>query len=607
MFGDSPLSGLSEGFAWTGVVEVTEGVVTALWHKEAVQLVDHDLEAGRYTLYNFVFAGLQGGIPALRSDPESVCLAAKPRTTESFRTLVDLCSGLGGMSQGLRGLGGHTLLHVDRSQLAIDTVKDNGGVALKGDISLETVQLQVHHSISHCDCACSVSAGVPCQPYSRQGLQMGTADPRSSTLAHVLQLGWRLQAACIVLECVAEIAGHDDVQLLLQEFADKAGLSLHSTELELGAIWVSRRRRWWACLVPSQAAPFALHPYPSKDPVPVVADVLQEWPCWSLSDEQDLAWTEVETRLMFDHRYGRDQRVIDGRSQAPTALHSWGAALRPCPCGCRSGGFSDLRLQAGGLRGVGVPSGLLGVLRFLHPCEAAFLNSLSPAFRFLRGARAGLCLVGNISAPIQAHWVFANSQRWSASQLHDEPQIDPIASLAAFQQRLLSEKQDFWPVPSLKVPNEIPITFAANMVLPASSQPWQVQHVIEAARAVVGPGFSIQVTVGDTLLVPAAFLHPGVASYAIKVCPKKSAKVQVKLPPPPRATCHVALLTASGTQVHCCRSGDSIAQLLHSLGLPIGYAQVLGASAPDALHVLSPLQPCLGRCPMPILTWHFRR
>ena len=562
MVGDAPLTGLVEGATWSGVIECRTRTFTALWHGQALILEDQDLDDGRYTLYNFIFVGSRDGVPVLKAGSDSFCFAVKPRTTESYRTLVDLCSGLGGMSHGLTGLGGHTLLHVDRSQLAVDTVKDNGGAVLKGDVSEASVQLQIHQRISHSTCACTVSAGVPCQPYSRQGMQLGTADLRSLTLGHVLQLGWRLQAACIVIECVAEIAGHEDVQLLLREFADRAGLAFHCTELELGLIWVSRRRRWWACLVPKDAAPFHLLPYPGKTPLPVVADVLTEWPSWPASEEQDLAWTEAETRLMFDPRYGQDQRVLDCRSQVPTALHSWGSALRPCPCGCRTGGFSDLRLQSGGLRGIGAPSGLLGVLRFLHPCEAAFFNGLSPAFRFLRGARAGLCLVGNISAPIQANWLFTNLQSWSAAELQDEPKIDPVAALDAFLQRLLREKQDFWPVPSLQVPREVPITFAARMVLPASSQPWQVHQVIAAAREVVGPGFSIQVYAQDRLRL-------------------RSAKAPATIP---GKACHLALLTASGTQVHHCQPGDTIAEVLHRLGLPIGFAQVLGTDAPDALH-----------------------
>ena len=386
MTGDAHFSGLSDGPTWSGVVERFEDKVVALWHKAVLCVEGCDLEIGRHTLYNFEFAGVQNGVHILRAGTQSEHFAAKPQTSESYRTLVDLCSGLGGMSQGLRGLGGHTLLHVDRSQLAVDTVRDNGGAALKGDISHASVQLQIHGAISHSSCACTVSAGVPCQPYSRQGMQLGTADPRSLTLTHVLELGWRVQAVCIILECVAEIAGHDDAQLLIREFAARAGFAFHSTELELGSIWVSRRRRWWACLVPLDSPPFPLRPYPSRDPLLVVADVVAEWPCWAAAEEQELAWTEAEARLMSDPRYGNDLRVINCQAQAPTALHSWGSALRPCPCGCRAGGFSDTRLKAGGLRGVGVPSGLGSYTRVrprsLTASPLPFASSEAPVLDF---------------------------------------------------------------------------------------------------------------------------------------------------------------------------------------------------------------------------------
>ena len=501
-FGDRSFSQLQEGHYWSGVVRVGLEGLTAAWTGECLKLRGLPLQPGVFTLYHLKFLGMIEGVAVLQFELDSYSFEAKPITTASYRTIVDVCSGLGGMSQGLRGLAGETLVFVDHSPLAIATVKDNGGSTILGDITDDNTKLHVHQRIQDCGQACSLTAGIPCQPYSRQGMQLGSADSRSQVLNHVLQIGWRLRAPCIVLECVAEIVGHKDILQTLHEFAQRAGYVLHHAELELGDIWVARRRRWWACLVLATESPFNFSSYPKLSPPLVIRDVIPEWPCWHEAEEAELLWTEVEARLMADPQYGRDQRILDMQSQSPTALHSWGCALRSCPCGCRRSGFTDQRLRSGGLRGIGVLSVSFGALRFPHPCEAGFLNSLSPTFQFKQGARAGLCLVGNISAPLQAHWVFAKLQSWSATARADEASLDPLASLKSFKQRLLWDRQDLWPVLSLSMQGCVPIRFEASMQLPASPQPWRARDVVQAAKQVVGPGLSVQVRSGQRLLPP---------------------------------------------------------------------------------------------------------
>ena len=473
MLGDHPFEGLQVGSLWTGVIEAREGKFRALWHDQLFVAKGLPLEDGRYTFYNFVLEECCDGVPVLVKSESSHYFAAKKSLTRSFRTIVDLCSGLGGMSQGLAGLSGHTLLYVDHSQLAVDTVADNGGRALRGDVTDPLIQLQIHQVADQDDCTCSVTAGIPCQPYSRQGSQLGALDNRSKVLDSILQIGWRLQAACVVLECLSDIMGHENIQLRISEFAVRAGLVLHSTVLELGTIWASRRRRWWTCLVPPSMSARRLCPYPADPSPPVVGDIIPEWPVWDARDEADLVWTSQETDMMSDARFGQDMRVLDRAAQAPTALHSWGNALRSCPCGCRTAGLTPQRLLAGRLRGIGIPSGSLGVLRFLHPCEAALLNTLSPVFRFRQGARAGLCLVGNISAPLQAHWVFATLQSWSAEILGDETPVDPVLALQTFKASLLNARHDLWPVPSLYECAGVQLEFATGLHLPDTGRPWK--------------------------------------------------------------------------------------------------------------------------------------
>ena len=574
--GDMSFETLQIGQLWSGVVHSDQGGLTAQWTGEKLVIHDEDFQSGIFTLYHLKFLGIFEGVASLRFEKDSHCFSAKPVTTASFRTIVDICSGLGGMSQGLRGLAGHTLVFVDHSPLAIATVQDNGGNALLGDITTDSVKLQIQQQVQHSDCASTVTAGIPCQPYSRQGQQLGAEDSRSQVLQHVLQIGWRLQAPCIVLECVAEIAGHKDIMLTLQEFAQRAGLALNHVDLELGDVWVAQRRRWWACLVPATEPALRLTPYPKLSQPLAIQDVVPAWPCWSEAEEADLMWTEVENRLMADPLYGNDQRVLNLRGQSPTALHSWGSALRSCPCGCRSAGFSDQRLRSGGL------PVLFRGLRFLHPCEAGLLNTLSPAFQFKQGARAGLCLVGNISAPLQAHWVFSTLQCWSASSRGDECPLDPIVLLEHFKQRLLWDRQDLWPLPSLCTQGNVPIKFEAAMRLPPSPVPWKVREVAQAAKQVAGPGFSVQFWSGKRLLPPDAFLHAATEDYSVRIHPKRNAKPGGPVSAGAVAShCRVALVSATGTVIHSCPVGLSAFAFLAEHAAPAGYAQIIGSQESD--------------------------
>ena len=81
---------------------------------------------------------------------------------------------------------------------------------------------------------------------------------------------------------------------------------------------------------------------------------------WDEEVELALAWTEEEQAAYTCADFGTEARRFDQAGKAPTALHSWGCALRACPCGCRSQGFCRDRLRRQGLRGVGVFSTVIG-------------------------------------------------------------------------------------------------------------------------------------------------------------------------------------------------------------------------------------------------------
>ena len=142
--------------------------------------------------------------------------------------------------------------------------------------------------------------------------------------------------------------------------------------------------------------------WPHLRPRPTVGDVLPELPVWPATAEQQLAWTSEELA-----------KFLNPEDTAPTALHSCGNSLGPCPCGCRQQELSEAKLLSGGLRGVGVMSAVLDAPRHLHPAEVALLNSLPLTFRLPLDLKAGLCLIGLISAPLQSLWIYAQVLSWA--------------------------------------------------------------------------------------------------------------------------------------------------------------------------------------------------
>ena len=393
----------------------------ALWHDEVFHLEALVLEAGVWTLYDFQYMGIRDGNPVLAKCEGSQHYACGSISLDSYRKIVELCSGMGGLAAGITRLGGLPVLQVDKTALACEVVALNGGNALQGDVCRPEVQMQIHAQVE--GQACLFATGFPCQPFSCQCSRLGFADARGVVLHFILTTVWRTQSAGLILECVADVMDFPEVSQLLHAFADHANFQYSEVCLELADQWVSRRRRWWATLLPKSSHLFYLVEWPRLNPRPVISNVMPELPLWAEHEERQLAWTDEETAKMLNPAYGTDARFLSMHDTAPTALHSWGSALGPCPCGCRSQGFSEARLQSGGLRGVGVQSAALQRPRFLHPAEAGLLNSLPLTFKLPADMRAGLCLVGLLSAPLQSMWIYSQVLHWAETGLSGWPRL----------------------------------------------------------------------------------------------------------------------------------------------------------------------------------------
>ena len=539
-----------------------------LWHGEVYRVTSTGLFSGVWTLYDFRFDGTCSGIPVLVWQRDSLQLPCKQASPASFRSMIEVCCGLGGISLRAARVVVSTCLHVDRSSLACETIRANNGVVIHGDIQDPAIQQAIHSATF--EAARILGAGFPCQHYSLQGQQKGLQDPRGWVLHAVLQIAWRTQSCAVVLECVSQVQHHSDVMCLLNDFAARRGFRFHQVCLELADQWCSRRHRWWELLLPHTEVTGSLLPWP-KNPVQLtVGEVLPELPQWDLPEEQELKWTDLEQERFNDPLYGTDARVLDLALVAPTALHSWGNPLSRCPCGCRQAGFTLERLQSGGLRGIGVYSNQLQSMRHLHPKEAALLNTLSPELQFVQGPRAGLCLVGQLSAPLQAALVVGHLVRWTPFDPCDTPPLDLGEILADYKQLLLQQRDDTFPLPSMALPGHVCLRQDGQHMQIKVLGPTKVAQLLQAEKQMAEPGLTFALFCAGRRLDPSACLHQGEQwVYDLQVQRTRQTK------PRPLQPFSVAMLTAHGLRFCCLQSSVSIETLLDRERLPVGQAVCL--------------------------------
>ena len=510
MVGDPSLNTLAPGQCFNAVAQVRGGDAQAAtlhmcWHGETARCSGTFSAGATLTLYNVQYRGLLGGVHVLQILTSTKIVERPVLRETSFQAFKEVCAGIGGISVGFERLGGRCLAAVDHNPLACAALRQQPLQVIQGDIADPEVRRQVH--LVQPELRCMLAAGIPCHSYSRQGLRQGFRDPRSHTLCHVLQLAWHSHACGIILECVTEIQRHPDALACLRDFAKRANFRISEVVLDLSHQWASKRLRWWAVLLPSNMPALALPSWPQSVSLWTVAQVIPEWPIWPAEEEAALLWDPAEIAAYSNPDFGQDDRTLASTAQAPTALHSWGNALRACPCGCRAEPFSEQSLRSRGLRGIGVPSANSLAQRFLHPREVALLNALPPLHPLPSDPRAALCLVGQLSSPLQALWIFAHIRRWAA-EAYGSSEVHPMSELKAFQEFLLQQRQDFWLTPTLKHGGEFRFrgdVLEHSLHIP---EPVTAGQLARLAKASLAPGHFVRVLSGDRILLAQAFLHP---------------------------------------------------------------------------------------------------
>ncbi|CAE7670476.1 unnamed protein product [Symbiodinium sp. CCMP2592] len=463
MVGDPRLSGLPFGsiidmVAYVRSSDLHGATFEALWNQEQFRCAG-SFEADRvYTFYGIQYRGVISSLHHLCVLENTVTICRPTLTADSYRSVKEVCAGLGGISIGLQHLGGRNLAVLDINPVVCSVLRANFDTVLEGDIT-----------------------------------------DRQEILAHVLQTTWHLQACCLVLECSPDIALSPQAMQSITQLAEKANFELHCVALELADQWASHRCSWWAVLLPAGLPPLQLCSWPVLRPALTVQDVIPEWPVWPKATETALQWDSKEIEIIGEPKPDLEPLLLAATDPAPTALHSWGSAFRPCPCGCRPSALSQHSLCKSHFRGPGVPSGVVEGIRYLHPAEAL--------------------------------WVWAHVLSSTAPCFGAGP-LDPLAELGKFKTLLLQQRQDNWLLPTMCNEGQLLLQDEQGQRLERAVGPITAGQLICAETALLPPGFKVQVLDNGRVLQRSAKLafQPAGPSYYLLVQKKAAALDQQSLP-----------------------------------------------------------------------------
>ena len=359
--------------------------------------------------------------------------------------VLDIAAGLGGFTMGTGFLGLRTIVANDINPIMAKAFSEvNGSPVITGDIA-DMVTVKHLHEIQG-EISSIFCLGFPCQPLSKQGDRLGSKDSRSKVLPSALWAAHLLQAWMVVLENVPEAAHDGDVQSLLNNFASSHGMIMVQQVLHLQHVWPCRRSWWFAVLYPQEYGMVTIREMPKVNSELTISHVIPTIPRWADFEEEELRWDEKESQMYTDPSLTQGDRDWMQQRQLPTALHSWGSALRACPCGCRANGFSLQRLQKQGLRGLKVQSAHPEAFsRHPHPCEVGILMGIPPFAKLLGSMRLELSLIGNMVSPIQVLWLFAELERVGLVRGTHLGSTEPVNTMTRFLDMLMWQKNVAWP------------------------------------------------------------------------------------------------------------------------------------------------------------------
>ena len=325
-----------------------------------------------------------------------------------------MCSGIGGFTAACNNLGLTSTLAIDFNRLANLSYQSNFTHCAR---ELDIMTCDAVHAVVRAGPSI-ITAGTPCQPFSRGGDNRGFADSRADPMLRVLQLYFWSGAACLVLESVAGITLHADVHYTLEKFTSV--IKGHCTEAaaDLAALAPMHRARWFAVITSFGYPKAVLSAWPNKGPTPLMPTDNIFLDC-SADDLQELMLDRHELAVFTDETYGQvDRRPLYVHRTIPTLLHSYGNLTRPCPCRCRNTAMAPRRLRERGAWGTflyQLDEKGQQQIRWMHPRPLATLLGFPPSFKLPASLRLALAQLGNCVSVPQAQWALLSVVNMFAS------------------------------------------------------------------------------------------------------------------------------------------------------------------------------------------------
>ena len=407
--------------------------------------------------------------PHFQFADEKQILSHKVMSRQSMYSMVETCCGMGIASYGFMDAGFEVVAANDVSEqmLGACTTLHPRIPTVHGDICHIGTIRRLHEAAP---AAAVLAAGFSCQPFSPGGRLLGALDTRASTLPGVLRAALLLRKPVIILECVVRASTNKFVRAHLESFCSQCSYSISEVCLKLEDVWVSKRERWWCVLTVMAFGRFQLRGFPQDSYPSVVKDVMPRTMPMSDEDFEQISIEQDEHEEIMKY-CDMGNMVLPRSGKCPTALHSWGSQVRPCPCGCRPSGFSANTLNARGIYGVFIPHDSQLTIgdsehqqfRHLHPSELAILTG-TPIPIAWPSMRLALCGLGQQASPLQAVWVAGQVHRMLDSFFGDLALFDYLDAFRALMKLVHHQAMDLFADTSESELEVIPIPGDASSI-----------------------------------------------------------------------------------------------------------------------------------------------
>ncbi len=151
-------------------------------------------------------------------------------------TFVDLFAGIGGFHAALAGAGGRCLMAVEKDVEAARVYQDNWDIEALADVT----EIDWELAAAKLDSVDVLTAGFPCQPFSKGGAQRGVEETRGTLFYNVLEAVQALQPKVVFLENVRNLAGpkHKDTWATIIASLRELGYQVSSTPLVVSPSWL---------------------------------------------------------------------------------------------------------------------------------------------------------------------------------------------------------------------------------------------------------------------------------------------------------------------------------------------------------------------------------